>query len=263
MLRSCYRPEALVGNDETCDDTFDAWAEAESEGHRCASGLRQSAVVSNANIEGGSANLGAVVRMISGAGETLPAFGGIRAHSTTMATTWSKSVPRCRKGECWGKVGEMMRETREKEHTRDAVKQSRNYTGERTLKWTWQIFMNVSSVHHGNQRYQMFLDLSTQLCGATNRYGATSKLSSPNRKGIQSTSSLYPKKTYTAPSDSLDYDDDIPVYDARHTGFDASVDIDNLRDILPMYKGEIPANSCTAVGYTISNFVKASGRSEE
>ncbi|KAJ7751856.1 hypothetical protein B0H14DRAFT_2635895 [Mycena olivaceomarginata] len=46
-------------------------------------------------------------------------------------------------------------------------------------------------------------------------------------------------------------------------GFDASVDIDNLRDILPMYKGEIPANSCTAVGYTISNFVKASGRSEE
>jgi hypothetical protein len=46
-------------------------------------------------------------------------------------------------------------------------------------------------------------------------------------------------------------------------GFDASVDIDNLRDILPMYKGEIPANSCTAVGYTISNFVKASRRSEE
>ncbi|KAJ7745618.1 hypothetical protein B0H14DRAFT_3897476 [Mycena olivaceomarginata] len=89
------------------------------------------------------------------------------------------------------------------------------------------------------------------------------KLSSPDRKGIQSTSSLYRKQTYTAPSDSLNYDDDIPVYDARHTGFDASVDIDNLRDILPMYKGEIPANSCTAVGYTISNFVKASGRSEE
>ncbi|KAJ7788617.1 hypothetical protein B0H14DRAFT_3503969 [Mycena olivaceomarginata] len=89
------------------------------------------------------------------------------------------------------------------------------------------------------------------------------KLGSPDRKGIQSTSSLYRKQTYTAPSDSLNYDDDIPVYDARHTGFDASVDIDNLRDILPMYKGEIPANSCTAVGYTISNFVKASGRSEE
>ncbi|KAJ7719368.1 cytochrome P450 [Mycena olivaceomarginata] len=89
------------------------------------------------------------------------------------------------------------------------------------------------------------------------------KLSSPDRKGIQSTSSLYRKQKYTAPSDSLNYDDNIPVYDARHTGFDASVDIDNLRDILPMYKGEIPANSCTAVGYTISNFVKASGRSEE
>ncbi|KAJ7801010.1 hypothetical protein B0H14DRAFT_3490075 [Mycena olivaceomarginata] len=89
------------------------------------------------------------------------------------------------------------------------------------------------------------------------------KLSSPDRKGIQSTSSLYRKQTYIAPSDSLNYDDDIPVYDARHTGFDASVDIKNLPDILPLYKGEIPANSCTAVGYTISNFVKASGRSEE
>jgi hypothetical protein len=52
MLRSCDHPEALVGNHETCDDMFDAWAEAESEGHRCALGPRQSAVVSNVNIEG-------------------------------------------------------------------------------------------------------------------------------------------------------------------------------------------------------------------
>ncbi|KAJ7715695.1 hypothetical protein B0H14DRAFT_3522544 [Mycena olivaceomarginata] len=88
-------------------------------------------------------------------------------------------------------------------------------------------------------------------------------LGSPDRKGIKSSSSLYRKQTYTAPSDTLNYDDNVPVYDARHTGFDASVDIDNLERILPLYKGEIPANSCTAVAYTISNFVKSSGRSEE
>jgi hypothetical protein len=33
------------------------------------------------------------------------------------------------------------------------------------------------------------------------------KLSSPDRKGIQSNSSLYRKQTYTAPSDTLNYDD--------------------------------------------------------
>ncbi|KAJ7822653.1 hypothetical protein B0H14DRAFT_2598436 [Mycena olivaceomarginata] len=79
-------------------------------------------------------------------------------------------------------------------------------------------------------------------------------------KGIPIDKYGYPKHLQSlpqadiAPSDSLNYDDD---------SFDASVDIENLPDILPLYKGEIPANSCTAVGYTISNFVKASGRSEE
>jgi hypothetical protein len=55
----------------------------------------------------------------------------------------------------------------------------------------------------------------------------------------------------------------VPVYDARHTGFDASVDIDDLARILPLYKGEIPSNSCTAVAYTISNFVKVSAGHDE
>lgn len=34
------------------------------------------------------------------------------------------------------------------------------------------------------------------------------KLSLPDQKGFKSTSSLYRKQTYTAPSDSLNYDDD-------------------------------------------------------
>ncbi|KAJ7301298.1 hypothetical protein DFH08DRAFT_978929 [Mycena albidolilacea] len=87
-------------------------------------------------------------------------------------------------------------------------------------------------------------------------FGTREKLGSPDQKGIKSSSSLYRKQTYTAPTDSLNYDDDIPVYDGRHTGFDASVDIDDLARILPLYTGEIPANSCTAVAYTVSNFVK-------
>ncbi|KAJ7801813.1 hypothetical protein B0H14DRAFT_3782364 [Mycena olivaceomarginata] len=51
------------------------------------------------------------------------------------------------------------------------------------------------------------------------------KLGSPEQKGMKSSSSVYRKQTYTAPTDSLNYDDDIPVYDGRHTGFDASVDL--------------------------------------
>lgn len=56
----------------------------------------------------------------------------------------------------------------------------------------------------------------------------------------------------------------VPVYDGRFTGFDASVDIDNLARILPRYDQEIPCNSCTAVAYTVSSYVKSSaGRADE
>ncbi|KAJ7833516.1 hypothetical protein B0H14DRAFT_3710540 [Mycena olivaceomarginata] len=90
------------------------------------------------------------------------------------------------------------------------------------------------------------------------------KLNSPDNKGIKSTSSVYRKQTYTAPTDTLNYDDEVPVYDGRHTGFDASVDIDNLAHILPRYDQEIPSNSCTAVAYTVTNYVKSSvGRVDE
>ncbi|KAJ7813787.1 hypothetical protein B0H14DRAFT_2604593 [Mycena olivaceomarginata] len=56
----------------------------------------------------------------------------------------------------------------------------------------------------------------------------------------------------------------VPVYDVRFTGFDASVDIDDLARILPRYEQEIPSNSCTAVAYTVSSYVKPSvGREDE
>jgi hypothetical protein len=80
--------------------------------------------------------------------------------------------------------------------------------------------------------------------------------------------------------DSLNYDDDsmfprvsalahthqpktLPVYDSQYTGFDASVDIDDLAQILPLYIGKIPTNSCTAVAYTIANFSKAAPVQED
>ncbi|KAJ7884649.1 hypothetical protein B0H14DRAFT_2564354 [Mycena olivaceomarginata] len=66
-------------------------------------------------------------------------------------------------------------------------------------------------------------------------FGTKEQLNTPERKGIKSASSLYRKQTYTTASDSLNYDDE----------------------------SEIPANSCTAVAYTISNFAKGSGRNEE
>ncbi|KAJ7852322.1 hypothetical protein B0H14DRAFT_2580937 [Mycena olivaceomarginata] len=113
----------------------------------------------------------------------------------------------------------------------------------------------------------MVFDLSlmhVQLNASALTFGTREKLGSPDQKGIKSSSSLYRKQTYTAPTDSLNYDDNIPVYDGRHTGFDASVDIDDLARILPLYTGEIPANSCTAVAYTVSNFVKHyPGRDDE
>jgi hypothetical protein len=56
----------------------------------------------------------------------------------------------------------------------------------------------------------------------------------------------------------------VPVYDARFTGFDASVDIDDLARILPRYEQEIPSNSCTTVAYMVSSYVKPSvGREDE
>jgi hypothetical protein len=108
-----------------------------------------------------------------------------------------------------------------------------------------------------------------------------------HQPGVKSSANIYKKNTYVPSNDSLNWNDpgmfyyprsskynahntisvwsSVPVYDARFTAFDAAVDIDNLDKILPVYDGDIPSNCCTAVGYTISHYVKynAKGRAQE
>ncbi|KAJ7806663.1 hypothetical protein B0H14DRAFT_2610327 [Mycena olivaceomarginata] len=81
------------------------------------------------------------------------------------------------------------------------------------------------------------------------------KLETKVQPGVKSSGNIYKKNTYVPVNDSLNWNDTVPVYDGRFTGFDASVDIDNIDKILPVYEGDIPANCCTAVGYTISHYV--------
>ncbi|KAK7050768.1 hypothetical protein R3P38DRAFT_2764029 [Favolaschia claudopus] len=77
--------------------------------------------------------------------------------------------------------------------------------------------------------------------------------------GTRSSATKYRTTSYTASTDSLAWDDEVPVYDARHTPFNASRDIDNLDRLLPRYddnKGEIPNGSCALVAYTVSQYLK-------
>jgi hypothetical protein len=107
----------------------------------------------------------------------------------------------------------------------------------------------------------------------------TENLETKVQPGVKSSGNIYKKNTYVASNDSLNWNDTgtylldalcrmkrlyyinfflfvlVPVYDGRFTGFDAAVDIDNIDKILPVYEGDIPANCCTAVGYTISHYV--------
>jgi hypothetical protein len=55
----------------------------------------------------------------------------------------------------------------------------------------------------------------------------------------------------------------VPVFDARNTRLDSSVDFDNLRDTFPTFKGEVPVGSCVAVGHSVSSYVGKKGRTEE
>ncbi|KAK7007944.1 hypothetical protein R3P38DRAFT_2792069 [Favolaschia claudopus] len=78
-----------------------------------------------------------------------------------------------------------------------------------------------------------------------------------NNGGVRSSSTRYQQASYRASTDSLSFDDEVPIYDARHTAIDASRDIDNLDRILPRYTrngGEIPNNSCAVVAYTVSQW---------
>ncbi|KAK6996164.1 hypothetical protein R3P38DRAFT_3222759 [Favolaschia claudopus] len=72
--------------------------------------------------------------------------------------------------------------------------------------------------------------------------------------GVRSSATKYKSSTYTPNTDTLSWDDEIVVYDARHTAFKAERDIDNLDRLLPRYRGEIPNGSCALVAYTVSQY---------
>ncbi|KAJ7797198.1 hypothetical protein B0H14DRAFT_2619205 [Mycena olivaceomarginata] len=129
----------------------------------------------------------------------------------------------------------------------------------------------ITGVHPSQDFYRI-----TGLCGMLNMSALTfgtrgitldkyvkEQLSSPEQKGIRAPRACTGNKP-TLPQLTplimtmifLFMTVDTPVY--------ASVDIDDLAQILPLYNGEIPTNSCTAVAYTISNFVKSGpGREDE
>ncbi|KAJ7836761.1 hypothetical protein B0H14DRAFT_2589502 [Mycena olivaceomarginata] len=90
------------------------------------------------------------------------------------------------------------------------------------------------------------------------------QLISPEQKGIKGASSLYRKQPRRTPL-SMTMTHAGPLINPKQFRFmNASVDIDDLAWILPLYIGEIPTNSCTTVAYTIANFSKAApGREDE
>ncbi|KAJ7825086.1 hypothetical protein B0H14DRAFT_2596749 [Mycena olivaceomarginata] len=74
--------------------------------------------------------------------------------------------------------------------------------------------------------------------------------------GVKSSANIYKKNTYIASNNSLNWNNHVHVYNGHFTGFDAAVNIHYLDNILLVYKGDIPANCCTAVRYTISHCIK-------
>ncbi|KAK6984443.1 hypothetical protein R3P38DRAFT_3375069 [Favolaschia claudopus] len=80
------------------------------------------------------------------------------------------------------------------------------------------------------------------------------KPQSSSSGGVRSSATKYKSSTYTPNTDTLSWDDEIVVYDARHTAFKAERDIDNLDRLLPRYRGEIPNGSSALVAYTVSQY---------
>lgn len=52
----------------------------------------------------------------------------------------------------------------------------------------------------------------------------------------------------------------VPVYDARNHNFDIGKHIEHLRDVLPIFEGEIPQGSFVTVGYTASIYKGRDGQ---
>ncbi|KAK6996786.1 hypothetical protein R3P38DRAFT_2799649 [Favolaschia claudopus] len=83
--------------------------------------------------------------------------------------------------------------------------------------------------------------------------------------GTRSSATKYRTSNFTSSQDSLTWEDEVPVYDARHTSFRAERDIDNLDRMLPRYEnngGEIPNGSCALVAYSVSQYKKMPGEEE-
>ncbi|KAK7017225.1 hypothetical protein R3P38DRAFT_3560892 [Favolaschia claudopus] len=92
-----------------------------------------------------------------------------------------------------------------------------------------------------------------------------SRSSASTSSGTRSSATRYRTSNYTSSQDSLSWEDEVPVYDARHTPFRADRDIDNLDRLLPRYEnhgGEIPNGSCALVAYTVSQYKKMPANEE-
>ncbi|KAJ7201732.1 hypothetical protein B0H12DRAFT_1080993 [Mycena haematopus] len=83
---------------------------------------------------------------------------------------------------------------------------------------------------------------------------------SGSSSGVQSSSTRYKQSSSLSSTEALNYDAEVPVYDGRDADLNAKDCIDDLDAALPRYKdngGEIPNNSCTVVGYTVTHWLKS------
>ncbi|KAJ7239832.1 hypothetical protein C8J57DRAFT_103694 [Mycena rebaudengoi] len=123
-----------------------------------------------------------------------------------------------------------------------------------------------------NQEYERFVALVCLAFGAAVVYGQLSnggllfqsRLGPPKGTGtgkdIMDSGLVSIQKGYTPSSvvvkNSLGFDDNIPVYDARNCRVNFQTDLYYLatKDVLPLYEGEIPFGSFVIVGYTMTGW---------
>ncbi|KAH6869296.1 hypothetical protein BKA70DRAFT_1104774 [Coprinopsis sp. MPI-PUGE-AT-0042] len=82
-----------------------------------------------------------------------------------------------------------------------------------------------------------------------------SKVKSPSTKG-----KARAETSVTADSFALDFDSEVPIYDARDVKFDFNEDLGRIDD-LPRWDEEIPYGSFVVVGYTVAVFKSDKNRS--
>ncbi|KAJ7444407.1 hypothetical protein B0H11DRAFT_1931147 [Mycena galericulata] len=80
-------------------------------------------------------------------------------------------------------------------------------------------------------------------------------------RGIPSSATKTASSTTFSSDDASSWEDEVPIYDGRHTAFNLSDDVDDLDNILPRFESnesEIPNSSCVAVAYTVSHYSSSS-----